>query len=119
VFAGAFFLFFGFQIDPSTLLGAAPVAVALAAVGAGTKYATGFVAARRAGVGRRGRVRAGVALMARGEFSIVIAGIAVAAGIEPDLGPLAATYVLVLAVASPLAARAADRMQPVRTRAEA
>jgi CPA2 family monovalent cation:H+ antiporter-2 len=119
VFAGVFFLFFGFQIDPSTLLGAAPVAVALAAVGAGTKYATGFVAARRAGVGRRGRVRAGVALMARGEFSIVIAGIAVAAGIEPDLGPLAATYVLVLAVASPLAARAADRMQPVRTRAEA
>jgi CPA2 family monovalent cation:H+ antiporter-2 len=119
VFAGAFFLFFGFQIDPSTLLGAAPVAVALAAVGAGTKYATGFVAARRAGVGRRGRVRAGVALMARGEFSIVIAGIAVAAGLEPDLGPLAATYVLVLAVASPLAARAADRMQPVRTRAEA
>jgi CPA2 family monovalent cation:H+ antiporter-2 len=114
VFAGAFFLFFGFQVDPGSLPQAVPAAVALAAVGAGTKYATGFLAARRAGVGRRGRVRAGVVLIARGEFSIVIAGIAVAAGTEPDLGPLAAAYVLLLAVAAPLAARAADRLAPVR-----
>lgn len=44
-------------------------------------------------------------LIARGEFSIVIAGIAVAEGIERDLGPLAAAYVLVLAITGPLAAR--------------
>jgi CPA2 family monovalent cation:H+ antiporter-2 len=113
LFAGAFFLFFGFQVDPGSLVRILPIAVALAAVGAATKYATGFVAARRAGVGRRGRVRAGVGLIARGEFSIVIAGIAVAAGAEPDLGPLSAAYVLLLAVAAPIAARAADRMSPV------
>jgi CPA2 family monovalent cation:H+ antiporter-2 len=54
-------------------------------------------------------------LIARGEFSIVIAGIAVAAGGEPELGPLAAAYVLLLAIAGPLAAKAADRaLAPAR-----
>jgi CPA2 family monovalent cation:H+ antiporter-2 len=55
--------------------------------------------------------------VARGEFSIVIAGIAVAAGAEPDLGPLAACYVLLLAVCGPLLARIVDR--PARRRASA
>jgi CPA2 family monovalent cation:H+ antiporter-2 len=110
VFAGVFFLFFGFQVDPEALPRTIAPALALAAVGVGTKYATGWFGARRAGIGRRGRIRAGAALIARGEFSIVIAGLAVAAGAEPELGPLAATYVLVLAVAGPLAARFADRV---------
>jgi len=52
-----------------------------------------------------GRWRAGGALVARGEFSIVIAGLAVSAGIEPSLGPLATAYVLILVVLGPLTAR--------------
>jgi CPA2 family monovalent cation:H+ antiporter-2 len=43
--------------------------------------------------------------VARGEFSIVIAGLAVSAGIEPSLGPLATAYVLILVVLGPLTAR--------------
>jgi len=39
----------------------------------------------------------------------VIAGIAVTAGAEPDLGPLAACYVLLLAVCGPFLARVVDR----------
>jgi CPA2 family monovalent cation:H+ antiporter-2 len=109
VFAGTFFLFFGFEVDPGTIPAALPAALVLAIVGAATKVGTGWIAARRAGIGRRGRIRAGVALIARGEFSIVIAGIAVAGGAEPDLGPLAACYVLLLAVCGPLLARIADR----------
>jgi CPA2 family monovalent cation:H+ antiporter-2 len=109
VFAGAFFLFFGFEVDPGTLPRALPAAAVLAALGAATKYVTGWFAARRAGVGRRGRIRAGVGLVSRGEFSIVIAGIAVASGAEPEIGPIAAAYVLVLAMCGPLLARAADR----------
>ncbi len=38
----------------------------------------------------------------------MIAGLAVAAGVAPRLGPLAAAYVLILAVAGPLVARAAE-----------
>jgi CPA2 family monovalent cation:H+ antiporter-2 len=43
--------------------------------------------------------------VARGEFSIVIAGLAVTAGVEPALGPLATAYVLLLVVLGPLTAR--------------
>jgi CPA2 family monovalent cation:H+ antiporter-2 len=54
-------------------------------------------------------VRAGTALVARGEFSIVIAGLAAgAAGVDPDLGPTAAAYVLFTAVAGPILTRFAD-----------
>ena len=109
VFAAVFFVFFGFQVDPGTIPRVIVPVLALAVVGAGTKFATGWFGARRVGIGRRGRIRAGVALIARGEFSIVIAGLAVAAGAEPELGPFAAAYVLVLAIAGPLAARFAVR----------
>lgn len=62
------------------------------------------------GIGLRsvGRLRAATALMPRGEFSIVIAGLAVAADTNPQLGPLAAAYVFILAVAAPILARTAE-----------
>ncbi len=109
VFAGAFFLFFGFQVDPGTIPAVLPAAALLAVTGAATKSFTGWFAARRAGIGPRGRTRAAVGLIARGEFSVVIAGIAVASGAEPDLGPLAAVYVLLLAIAGPVLSRVVDR----------
>lgn len=116
LFAAVFFVFFGLQIDAGALPGALGVALGLAVVTAVTKVATGWWAARRAGIGVPGRVRAGTALVARGEFSIVIAGLAVTAGIEPDLGPLAAAYVLVLAIAGPLLTRAAGDIARVGRR---
>ena len=73
---------------------------------AATKMITGFWAAKRAGIGVPGRYRAGAALIARGEFSIVIAGLAVASGVVPsDLAALATAYVLIMAIVGPLAAR--------------
>ena len=90
LFAAVFFVFFGLQTDPGSIPPVALAAGALALVTAATKVATGWWAARRAGVRARGRWRAGAVLVARGEFSIVIAGLAVAAGEEPTLGPLAA-----------------------------
>jgi len=56
------------------------------------------------GADRLGRLRAGMALVARGEFSIVIAGLG--AGLKPRLGPLSAAYVLFLAVLGPILVRA-------------
>ena len=116
VFAGVFFLFFGFEVDPGTLPRALPAAATLAVVGAATKYATGWLAGRRAGLRRRGRKRAGVGLIARGEFSVVIAGIVVASGAEPEIGPITAAYVLFLAVGGPLLSRLADRFVSMPTR---
>jgi CPA2 family monovalent cation:H+ antiporter-2 len=109
VFGGLFFVFFGLQIDPATLTPMLLPAFALAGVTAVTKGSTGWWAAGRMGIGRRGRLRTAMSLVPRGEFSIVIAGIGVASGLEPDIGPLAACYVLILAVAGSLAIRFADR----------
>ncbi|MEU7694851.1 cation:proton antiporter [Microbispora hainanensis] len=105
LFAAVFFVFFGLQTDPTKILPAAALAAGLALVTMITKLMTGIYAARRAGIARAGRVRAGIALIPRGEFNIVIAGLAVAAGAHPDLGALAAAYVLILAAFGPLAAR--------------
>ena len=103
LFAATFFFFFGLEIDPGSLLPALPIAAALAAITAGTKVVGGYFAARRAGLDKQARLRAGVELIPRGEFSIVIAGLGVT--IEPRLGPLSAAYVLILALVGPVLAR--------------
>ncbi|MEV5433821.1 cation:proton antiporter [Streptomyces sp. NPDC052701] len=105
LFAAVFFVFFGLNTDPATIPPVLAPALVLVAATVATKVATGYWAARRAGIGERGRWRAGGALVARGEFSIVIAGLAVSSGVEPSLGPLATAYVLLLVVLGPLAAR--------------
>nr|WP_206327026.1 cation:proton antiporter [Streptomyces sp. S3(2020)] len=103
LFAAVFFVFFGLHTDPADIPPVLVPALALAAVTTLTKIATGYWAARRAGISVKGRWRAGGTLVARGEFSIVIAGLAV--GVEPGIGPLATAYVLILLVLGPLAAR--------------
>ena len=110
LFAAAFFIFFGLQVDATTIPPVLVAAVALAAVTSATKLVTGWHAAKRLGAGVPGRVRAGTALVARGEFSIVIAGLGVSAGLEADLGPLAAAYVLLTGLTGPLLARWADTL---------
>lgn len=116
LFAAVFFVFFGLRIDPATIPPAAGTALVLAAVTAATKVGTGWWAARAAGVGTRGRFRAGTLLMARGEFSIAIAGIGVAAGISERFAAIAAAYVLILAVVGPVAARVTDPFIAARLR---
>lgn len=109
LFAAVFFVVFGLNTDPSTIPPVLGYALLLAVITAGTKVATGWWAAKRQGVGRLGRARAGAALIARGEFSIVIAGLAVASGaIADELAALATAYVLLMAVLGPIAARLAE-----------
>lgn len=110
VFAGLFFVYFGLQIDPATLPPVLLPALVLTVVGFVGKAATGWWAAGRDGVGTRGRLRAGLSLVPRGEFSIVIAGLAATAGIDSRFGPLAAAYVLFLAVIGSVAMRFADQI---------
>ena len=105
LFAAIFFLFFGLQIDPASLPPVLLLAVILGLITALTKLLTGWWAARRAKINALGALRAGAALIARGEFSIVIAGLGVSAGLEPQLGALSAAYVLFLAILGPILAR--------------
>jgi CPA2 family monovalent cation:H+ antiporter-2 len=108
VFASIFFLFFGLQTDPADIPDVFLPALALAIVTMATKVITGYVVAKEAGIGVPGRWRAGLALMPRGEFSIIIAGLAVSAGLDPTIAPFAATYMLITVISSPVLARVTD-----------
>ncbi|GAA5055403.1 cation:proton antiporter [Nocardia callitridis] len=108
LFAAIFFVAFGLSTDPGAIPPVLGWAVVLAVLTTATKVATGWWAARAHGIGRAGRARAGAALVARGEFSIVIAGLAVAAGVDSRLAALATAYVLLMAVLGPVLARVVE-----------
>jgi CPA2 family monovalent cation:H+ antiporter-2 len=107
LFAAVFFVFFGLSTDPAALPAVFLPALGLVVAGIATKMLTGWIAARRAGVGPAGRLRAGATLVPRGEFSIVIAGLA-GSTIHPLMPAVAAAYVLCLAVIGPLMPRLID-----------
>jgi K+:H+ antiporter subunit KhtU len=116
LFAALFFAFIGFSVDPSSLTSVMVPAFALAAAGVVTKLATGRFGGEMAGIPPAAGMRAGLILVARGEFSIAIAGLAVAAGLEERLAPLAVAYVLIMAVIGPLAARSDSIARRLRHR---
>lgn len=116
LFSAIFFVNFGLQTDPQDLPPVLVIAVVLAVVTIATKFATGWWAAAQGGSAFTGRLRAGLVLLPRGEFSIVIAGLGVSAGLDPQLGTLAAAYVLVMAALGPIAPRLADPISAKRRR---
>ena len=104
LFAALFFLFFGLSIDPGQIPAVLLPAVLLALVSIGTKFIDARLAIGTAEP--RAWLRAGALLSARGEFSIVIAGIVAVSGAVPTgLEALAATYVMITAVSGPVLAR--------------
>ncbi|MFZ2527137.1 MAG: cation:proton antiporter [Rhodococcus sp. (in: high G+C Gram-positive bacteria)] len=109
LFAAIFFVFFGLNTDPTAIPPVLGWAVLLAVITSLTKLATGWIAAKQHGIGVMGRARAGSALIARGEFSIVIAGLAVASGqVDSQLAAIASAYVMITAVLGPIAARVVE-----------
>jgi len=108
LFAAIFFVFFGLSTEPDSIPPVLLPAAILAVVTIATKTFTGYRAAAAAGIGLPGRWRTGFALTPRGEFSIVIAGLAAGSGIEPRLAPLATAYVLLTVIAGPILARMTD-----------
>lgn len=115
LFGAVFFLSFGLGIAPESIPPVAALALGVAALTTVTKVATGWWAARAIGIGPAGRLRAGTAFVPRGEFAIVIAGLGV--GLEPQLGPLAATYVLITVLAGSLLPRVSDDLLRLTARA--
>ena len=103
-FAAAFFFAFGLTIDPSDageVAGPVAIAVLLSIV---LNVTAGIVAARLQGFGRNAAANIGLTVLGRGEFSLILATLAVAAGLDTRIGPFIALYVLVLAVLGPLLA---------------
>ncbi|MBO0854977.1 MAG: cation:proton antiporter [Nocardia sp.] len=109
LFAAIFFVAFGLNTDPRAIPAVLGWAIVLAVVTTVTKVGTGWYAAARQGIAPLGRARAGAALVSRGEFSIVIAGLAVSVGAaDTRLAALASAYVLLMAVLGPVAARVVE-----------
>lgn len=113
LFAAIFFVSIGLIVEPVSLIPMLPLAVALALVTAATKVLSGMYAARREGVGRAGQLRAGTALIVRGEFSLVI--IALVGTEIPVIESVAMPYVFVLAFFGPVATVLSGRAAPSRT----
>jgi CPA2 family monovalent cation:H+ antiporter-2 len=103
-FAAVFFFTFGLSIDPGEIAGVAgPVAIAVA-LSLVLNIAAGILAARIYGYGPKAASNTGLTLLGRGEFSLILAAVAAAAGLDPRIGPFVALYVLVLAIGGPLLA---------------
>lgn len=102
IFAAIFFFWFGLTIAPSDMGSiAVPVAVAVA-VTLFFNIISGIVAARIYGYGPRAAANTALMLVSRGEFELILASLAVAAGLDRRVAPFAAFYVLVLSILSPL-----------------
>ncbi|MGH3904257.1 MAG: cation:proton antiporter [Pseudonocardiaceae bacterium] len=116
-FGAIFFFSFGLSIDPGNLLGVAPQ-VGLAVLGTVVVcLIAGVIAARLHGFGRVGAANIGLTVLTRGEFSLILAALAVGAGLDSRIGPFTAGYVLVLAIIGPLAVSSSERLArflPVR-----
>jgi monovalent cation:H+ antiporter-2, CPA2 family len=107
-FAAIFFFWFGLTIAPSDM-GAIAVPVAIAvAVTMIFNVIAGVVAARIYRFGPTEAANAALMLVSRGEFELILAALAVAAGLDERVAPFAALYVLILSILSPLLSARSD-----------
>lgn len=104
VFAAVFFVVFGLSIDIGDLGGVAVPAVLAAVLTFVVNLVAGVITARLFGFNQRSAVNVGLTILGRGEFSLILATLAIAAGLDPRIGPFVALYVLILAIVSPLLA---------------
>ena len=109
-FAAVFFFVFGLTIDPGGLGGVAGPVAAAVMITIVLNLVAGTIGARMHGFGRREATNVGLTLVGRGEFSLILATFAIAAGLDPRIGPFVALYVLVLAIAGPLLASRSDAL---------
>jgi CPA2 family monovalent cation:H+ antiporter-2 len=118
LYAAVFFLSIGLQTDPAALVGVlAPLAV-LVPVTAASKLVSGYLGGRTYGLNQRRSVRTAVGLVARGEFSLVVAALAITAGLPggEQLLALAVGYVLVMSLLGTVLMRSSGRVEALVAR---
>ena len=109
VFAAVFFFAFGLSLDPAAFARAWPLAVGLAILGLIVKVGAGWMVGRRGGLTKRTALALGLTLTPRGEFSIVLAGIAASAGLA-SLSAAIGLMVLILSLVGTVALRFAPEL---------
>ncbi|MGH9246745.1 MAG: cation:proton antiporter [Acidimicrobiales bacterium] len=101
-FAAAFFFAFGLTIDPADASAVAWAVAAAVALSVLLNVTAGLLAARLHRLGPLAAANIGLTILARGEFSLILATLAIAAGLDRRLAPFVALYVVALAVIGPL-----------------
>ncbi|WP_106768685.1 cation:proton antiporter [Paenibacillus faecalis] len=101
-FGAIFFFSFGLSIDPLTLGDAFWLAIGAIILTIICNVVAGMIAGRKAGLSHKSSFNIGLTIMARGEFSIIVANLGIAGGLAPIIKPFSALYVLVLAILGPL-----------------
>lgn len=112
-FGGIFFFGFGLSIDPFSLGGAVWLAVGAALLSIICVVVAGTIVGRRAKLSPVASLNLSFTLLARGEFAVIIANLALAGGLLGVLQPFAALYVLILASVAPLLAKESERIYEV------
>jgi CPA2 family monovalent cation:H+ antiporter-2 len=107
-FAAIFFFWFGLTIAPSAMGAIAPAVAVAVVVTFAFNVIAGVVAARIYGYGRSAASNTALMLVSRGEFELILASLAVAAGLDRRVAPFAALYVLILSILSPLLSARSD-----------
>lgn len=102
-FAALFFFAFGLAIEPSDVASVVVPVMAAVVTTVALNLTAALLVSRFNALGPREAANVGVTVLARGEFSLILASLAIAAGLDPRLGPFVAGYVLVLAIAGPVA----------------
>ncbi len=109
-FGALFFFSFGLSIDPFGLGGAVWLAIGAAVLSLIGVTAAGLIVGKRSGLDGVSSLNIGFTLLARGEFSIIIASLAIAGNLDPVIQPFSALYVLILASLAPLLAKESERI---------
>ncbi len=104
IFAAIFFLFFGITTNPADLPAVLPLAIGLAVLGIAGKYLVGWWVTRDLS-DKLSAWRATGFLIARGEFSMVIAALAAPIVIGVELQALTLAYVIITAFAASIVLR--------------
>src|SRR5262249_21514308 len=92
-FGAVFFFGFGLSIDPLSLGGAAGLAISAALLSIAGVVIAGLIVGRLSKLSPVGSLNLSFTLLARGEFSIIIANLAQTGGLMSVLQPFAALYV--------------------------
>ena len=101
-FGAMFFFSFGLSIDPFSLGGAVMWGAIAALVTIIGNLASGYFASKFAGLKKKTSFDIGFTLSARGEFSIIMANIGKAGGLNPIIQSFVVVYVLILAIIAPI-----------------
>ncbi|WP_104200413.1 cation:proton antiporter [Cryobacterium sp. Y29] len=113
IFAAFFFLNFGLALDVAqfgSVIGVVLVAIVMTFV---LSLLSGALLAWLHKMGPREALNTAAIFVNRGEFTLILATLSVAAGLDPRLQPFAGLYVLVMAILGPLFAANSEKIGSV------